>query len=63
VTPQERFYYPLAKIDNWVDKQLGRAQQEKELLQETLTSGFERGILRLTSKDVQFLKDCGIAAE
>ena len=59
-----------AKADVWVENQLARSQQERDLeeeitdtTQQTLTSGFNRDILRLTPRDVKFLRDCGVAAE
>lgn len=52
-----------SKADAWVANQIERAAQEKEIATEVLTSGFNRDILRLSPKDVQFLRDCGVAAE
>ena len=42
----------------WASKQIVRGNSEA-----TLTSGFEREILRLTPLDVKFLTDCGIRVE
>jgi len=38
------------------------AQVRRAETEATITSGFDRDVLRLTKEDVKFLQDCGIEA-
>lgn len=56
------------RIDNLADefrrRENYRGRKEESARQtQTITSGFDREVLRLTPRDVDFLKSCGIKVE